>query len=217
MHFIDAWRELSGLDLARLAAPLVFMALAAVVPGRRLSRVCALGVAASIPFLRELGAAPPVAAGWAVLWGAIAWFAGDVDAGARRPIASRAVFETGLFGIALALALVGLLIAAVARQDMSPEDSRRASFGVAFLGLGIAHLMLRRHARRAALAFAALGLGLQVLDGAAWSAQVEIEPRAQWSVLLATSIGVAIALRIASTRARYAGTGWVSDAHDLHD
>ena len=217
MHFLDAWRELPGIDLIRLAAPLAFMTLAAILPGRRLARVGALGVAGSIPFLRELGAAPPVAAAWAVLWGAIAWLAGDVDEGSRRPISSRAVFETGLFGFTLALALVALLIAAVARQDMSPEDARRASFGVAFLGLGIAHLVLRRHARRSALAFAALGLGLQVLDGAAWSAQVEVTPRLEWSVWLATAIGVALVLRIAWARERRAGTAWVSDAHDLHD
>jgi hypothetical protein len=117
----------------------------------------------------------------------------------------------------LGLALLALLVAAVARQDMSPEDGRRASYGTAMLGLGLLHLMMRRHLRRALVGFAALGLGLQVLDGAARGAQLQTSGSSGGSVLLATGLVVAVALRIADGRERHAGTAWVSDAHDLHD
>lgn len=217
MHFLDAWRELGGLDLARLAIPLAFTALATFLPGRRIALVAAIGVAASVPFLRELGAGPWLGAGWVVLWVAIAASLGDTDEGARRPLAQRGMLEIGSIGLLLGLALMALLIAAVARQDMAPEDARRASYGVLFLGLGLLHLMLRRHARRAALAFAALGFGLQILDGAARGAQVQPSAATGSAVLILTALAVTIAIRIAAGRERFAGTAWVSDAHDLHD
>ena len=54
----------------------------------------------------------------------------------------------------------------MARLDLDGELTRRASGGVLLVALGLVHLMLRRHAVRAAAAFAAMGLGLQLLDGA---------------------------------------------------
>ena len=106
---------------------------------------------------------------------------------------------------------------AVARQDLSPEDARRASYGALVMVVGIIHLMLRRHARRAGVAFASLGLGLQVLEGAARSAQVPETLVPGGAVLLATAIAAALATRVAVIREHIAGTAWVSDAHDLHD
>jgi hypothetical protein len=100
---------------------------------------------------------------------------------------------------------------------MAPEETRRASCGVSLVVIGLLHLMLRRHIRRAMVGFAALGLGLQILDGAAQGAQLDPGNLTGGALLLASWLAVALAMRVAGARERYAGTGWVSDAHDLHD
>jgi hypothetical protein len=218
VHFIDAWRELATADLLRLLAPLLLVAAATVLPGARVARVAALGIAVVLPGLRELGTSPLVTAGWCVLWLVVAWRGCGTGEGEPAPIAGwRGVFETGTLGLAVGAALLALLIAAVARQDMSPEDSRRASCGVALVGAGLLHLMLRRHARRASMGFGAMGLGLQVLDGAARGAQVQtgLAP-ATWP-LIASALAILLVLRVAAARERWAGSPWVPDAHDLHD
>jgi hypothetical protein len=217
VHFLDAWRGLTALELARLVAPAAFVVLATLLPGPRVARMAGLGVAATIPFLREMAVGPILGAGWVALWGVIAWLAGRQDEASRDPLAPRGVFETGGIGLLLGLALLGLLVAAVARQDMGAEDARRASYGVLFTVLGLLHLMLRRHVRRSLVAFGSLGLGLQVLDGAARAAQVQPTAPTTAAVLVLTALAVALAWRIAIGRERYAGTAWVSDAHDLHD
>lgn len=218
MRFLDSWTELAPFDLVRLLLPAGCLIIAAFIPGRRLSRVIAVVMAASIPTLRELGVSPWVTAGWIVLWLAIAWQSGSAKEAAPRPLAAtRGSFEAGTVGVLLALSVLALLVSAVARQDLAPEDARRASLGVLLVGLGLLHLMLRRHARRATVAFGALGLGLQVLDGAARGSQVGETLPPQGGVLLATALGVALAIRLAGSRERLAGSAWVSDAHDLHD
>jgi len=219
VHFIDAWMELGAGDLVRLLAPLLLLILSAFIPGQRIRQITALGVTALIPLLRELGAVPWLAAGWFVLWLVLGlWSPGDPEDTARRPLAKvGGMVETGTVGLALGLVLALLLIAAVARQDMSPEETRRASYGAALLALGILHLMLRRHIRRAMIGFAAMGMGLQVLDGTAQGAQIQAAPTSAAALLVATWLAVALALKVAVARERYAGTGWVSDAHDLHD
>src|SRR5262245_14299672 len=158
-------------------------------------------------------------AAWTLSWVVIGlWRSGESEDTARRPLArTRGAAETHTVGLALGLALTLLLIAAVARQDMSPDDTRRASLGAALLATGILHLLLRRHIRRAMTGFAAMGLGLQVLDGAAQGAQIGPAPSSAMAVLLATSLSIVLALRVAISRERHAGTAWVSDAHDLHD
>ena len=84
------------------------------------------------------------------------------------------------------------------------------------MSLGLLHLMLRRHALRAAVAFGALGLGVQVLDGMARRGEVGLgAPPA--GVLIATAIAVAATVRLAGSRESTAGSAWVSDAHDLRD
>jgi hypothetical protein len=100
---------------------------------------------------------------------------------------------------------------------MSPEETRRASAGVSLVAIGLLHLMLRRHIRSAMVGFAAFGLGLQLLDGAAQGAQLDPSPFTAGAILLASWLAVILASRVAGARARYAGTAWVSDAHDLHD
>ena len=218
MQFLESWTELAPLDLLRLLTPAAFLAAMAFLPGVRIARVAALGVALMIPFLRELGATPWLSAAWCALWLLVAWGAGAPDGGAQRPLAARrGGLEAGTVGLMLGLALLALLIASVARQDLAPEDARRASYGALILALGLIHLMTRGHARRAGVAFASLGLGLQVLDGAARAAQVPQTLPSGGTVLLATAIAVALAMRMAVSRERLAGTAWVSDAHDLHD
>ena len=218
MHFFDAWSELPPFDLVRLVAPLGFLTLGTLLPGGRAARLAALGVAAGIPLLRELAVAPWMVVGWTALWAFVAWRSGSDPESAPRPLAAtRGVLESGTVGLLLGLLLLALLVAAVARQDMSPEDGRRASYGAALLGVGLLHLMLRRHLQRSSLGFAALGLGLQVLNGAARDAQVQRVPSSGGGVLLATFLAIALTTRIASGRERHAGTAWVGDAHDLHD
>jgi len=218
VHFFNAWSELPLLDLIRLLAPLGFLTLGTLLPGGRVVRLAALGVAAAIPLLRELAVPPWMLAGWTALWAFVAWRSGSDLESAPRPLApTRSVLESGTVGLLLGLLLVALLLAGVARQGMSPEDGRRASLGAALLGLGLLHLMLRRHLRRSALGFAALGLGLQVLNGAARDAQVEDAPSSGGGILLATFLTIGLAMRIAGGRERNAGTAWVGDAHDLHD
>jgi hypothetical protein len=218
VHFLDAWTELSLFDLVRLLAPAIFLAAAAFVPGHRVARVAAFGIALSVPFLRELELSPLYVVAWVGIWLALAWRAGLPEGEPRRPIATtRGALESGAIGLLLGIVLLTLLLAAVARQDLSPEDGRCSSLGVLLLGLGLIHLMLRRHVRRAGVAFAAMGLGVQTLDGAARAAQVPGTLAPQGAVLLCTVLAIWLAMRLASTRSRYAGTAWVSDAHDLHD
>jgi len=62
-----------------------------------------------------------------------------------------------------------------------------------------------------------LGLGLQVLESAAREAQVFVALNPGGAVLLATVLASSLAMRVAASRERLAGTAWVSDAHDLHD
>lgn len=218
MHFLDAWAELSVLDLARLLTPLGFLITATFLPGRRVARVAALVVAGSIPLLRELATPPWMSACWVALWLMLVFLPGEADGAARKPLARiRGVVESGAVGLLLGLALGLLLLMAVARQDMSAEETRRAALGAAFMVVGLLHLMLRRHLRRAMTGFATLGIGLQVLNGAAQGAQLDPSAITGGGVLLAAWLSVVLGFRVASARERHAGTAWVSDAHDLHD
>ena len=218
MHFLDAWHELSAVDLVRLLAPAALLVAATLLPGARIVRVAAVGVALLLPGLRELASPGPQVAAWCALWLFLAWRAAGEREGEREPLtAARGWFETGTLSLLLGAPLVLLLIVAVGRLDLSPEDARRASWGVLLLGVGVLHLMLRRHARRAAVAFGAMGLGLQVLDGAARGAQIQVGIAPPGAVLVGTALAVALVLRIAAIRERQAGSPWVHDAHDLHD
>lgn len=218
MQFLESWTELSLPELLRLVAPALLLASAGFLPGVRIARLSALGVALMIPLLRELGTSPVLTLAWSTLWLAVAWVAGWDEGAARRPLAvRRGGIEAGTVGLLLGLVLGGLLIAAVARQDLAPEDARRASYGALILTLGLIHLMTRGHARRAVVAFASLGLGLQVLDSAARAAQVPETLPPAGGILLATALAVALAMRVTISRERLAGSSWVSDAHDLHD
>src|SRR5258708_6481793 len=169
MHLIDAWMRLAPLDLARLLALPLALLLAALLPGRRAARTVALLGAAASALLFELAVPWPVRAGWVALWLLIAWQVGRPDAAERRAPrpARRAALESGAIAVALGLALAGLLLAAVARQNPAEADARRASLGALLIAAGALHLMMRRHIRRAALARAAFGVGLELLASSA--------------------------------------------------
>lgn len=218
MHFLDAWSELSALDLARSLAPLALLGVAIFIPGRISSRLAALGVAALIPFWRELAAPPALRIGWVVLWLMLALYTSRRHHAAPRPLAAgRSLLESGSVGTLLALVLGLLLVTTVARQEMVFEETRRTAAGVMLIVIGVLHLMLRRHIASAMLGFGAFGLGLQLLDGAARTADIDPSPLAGPSILLAAFLAVILSVRVATARARFAGTAWVSDAHDLHD
>jgi hypothetical protein len=218
MHFLDAWTSLPPADVARRLAPLALVGVAVLVPGPRSARAAALGIALLVPFMPGLDMGPAITALWGALWLFVAWQSGLRSGEARTPLATRlGGVESGAVGMLLAGALLALLVAVVAGLDIAPEPARRAAMGVAFVALGWTHLMLRRHVLRACVAFAAMGLGLELLAGVVRQAVVTPDAPPRGAVLFGTAVAVALAVRLAHARAMAAGNAWVSDAHDLHD
>jgi hypothetical protein len=215
VHFLETWTGLSALELARALLPAAFLLLAILVPGRAVARVAALCVAAAVPFLRELSTPAPVTVGWVGLWLWIAWQAGRP---AGRPAGVRqGALESGVVGLLLGLAVLALLLAAVARQDLAAGAARRAAAGVLLISLGLLQLMVGRHARRAVVAFGAMGLGLEVLDGLARTVQTGPADSFPGLSLAGAGAAVLLATRLARGLEQVAGTAWVGDAHELHD
>ncbi len=217
MHLLDAWTSLGPADLLRLLGIPAAILAAALLPGRIVARLAALVVAVACATLAELAAPWYVRAGWPVLFALVAWRAGAPDAPAAARPARRAAIETILLGLTLGLALVLLLLVAASRQELTAADARLTSLGVLVLGFGLLHLMLRRHARRAMFAFAALGLGLEMLGSAARSVDVLHAGAPAGAALGATLVALAITLRVSGSRERFAGSPFVSDAQELHD
>jgi len=217
VHFLDAWAALPRLDLLRFGVPAALLLVAVLVPGRVMARLATLGLAVSLPFLRESGASAWVTAGWVLLWLAIAWRAGLPSSRTARSGTRLGGLESGTVGLLLGAALLALLIAGVARLDLDDALTRQCSFGVLLVSLGFLHLMLRRHAVRAVTAFAAMGLGLQLLQGAVRTVVTTGGAPPDGLPLVATTLAVVLAARIGAVRNTTAGSAWVSDAHDLHD
>jgi len=220
MHLLAAWTTLGTIELVRLLGIPVAVLFAALLPGRNTARAAALVVAAASALLVELSGSWMVRAGWAVLWLLVAWQAGatgDAAAGESAPPGRRGGFEAGILALPLGLGLVLLLLAATSRQPLADADARLASLGALVLGAGLIHLMFRRHVRRALVAFAALGLGLELLAAAARSVDAQHAGPTAGSALAAALVALALTLRIAGSRERFAGSPLVSDAHGLHD
>jgi len=217
VHFLNAWAMLPRLDLLRLGLPVALLLVATLVPGRALTRLVTLGLAASLPFLRELGGPPWVTAGWVLLWLAISWQAGLPAGRTVRSGARLGGLESGTVGLLLGPALLALLLAGVARLDLDAAQTRQCALGVLLVGLGFLHLMLRRHAARAAAAFAAMGLGLQALQSAVRAAATTDAALPAGLPLLAAALTALLAGRVGAARMAATGTAWVGDAHDLHD
>ena len=187
-----------------------------ILPGRAPARVSAIGIAAALPYLHELALPLPLFAGWLALWLAIAVLAGRGQApvaalGPDRP----GGFEPGTVGLLVGGSLLLLLLAAVARQDLEPDPARRATLAVLLITLALVHLMVRRQAFRAAVAFGAYGLGLEFIESLARARELGPPPASGW-VLIATAAAVGLTARLATEREALTGNVWVSDAHDLH-
>jgi len=218
VHFLDAWTSLSFLDQLRLLAPAVVIGLATVLPGRRLAALLALALAISVPASGAIHGGWVLRAGWGLLWltvAAVLYRA--ARAGMRRPAERAGGFESTLAGLMLGAPFLALLVLAIARQNLPLAPTRAATLGTLYLSLGLIHLMVRRHVLRSALGWGFVGVGLQVLEGATvGSVPASLAPP-PGAALLATAVTIALVLRIALARARWAGSGWLSDAHDLHD
>ena len=188
-----------------------------LIPGRVVARIAAIGITAAIPFLRELALPFPLAVGWIALWLGIAVLAGRPET-ARPPSRERrtAGVEPGTVGLLVGGALLAVMLAALARQGLPAEPTRGATLGMTLLGLGLVHLMVRRHALRAVVAFGAFGLGLELLESQARATDLG-GGTAGPLPLVATAVAVALTARIAAGRMALTGSAWVSDAHDLHD
>ncbi len=219
MHLLDAWTVLDPLALARLLGLPVAVLLAAFLPGRRVVTFVALAIAAGVAALGELAASPLVRVGWVALWLVVAWRAGAIGhapdpAPSRR---RRGAIEAGVVALPLGAGMVALLLAALSRESLAAPEARRAALGALLVGAGLAHLMMRRHVRRASLAFAALGLGLELLAATARAADVLHAGPPAGVALAGAAFAVAVTLRVADSRERWAGSPLVSDAHELHD
>lgn len=218
MHLLDAWTSLDPFDSLRLLGIPLAVLLATLLPGRGVARLAALVGAVCVALLHEMDAPWLVRAGWTLLWLLVAGWAGaeghEGNPGAR---ARRGGFESGVLALPLGLGLLTLLLAAVSRQVLSPLDERRAALGALALGAGLLHLMMRRHIRRATLAFASMGLGLELLTAAARSADVTHVGTPAGAPLVGALLVAALTARIAAGRERYAGSPLVSEAHELRD
>lgn len=217
MHLLDAWKSLAVPELLRLLALPAAVLLAALLPGRAIARIAALVAAVWIALLPGDAVPAPVRAGWAALWLLVAWQAGvrGADGGARSR--RRGALESGAVALPLGVGLLMLMLAALSRQGLDGADARRAALGVLLLGAGLLHLMLRRHARRALVAFASLGLGLELLGASARDADVLHAGAPAGAALAAATLAVALTWRVAGSRERYARSPLVSHAHDLRD
>ncbi|MCC6349250.1 MAG: hypothetical protein IT347_06625 [Candidatus Eisenbacteria bacterium] len=218
MHLLAAWTSLGTLDLLRLLGIPAAVLVAALLPGRTIARGAALAVAVAAALLAELPAPAWVRVGWPMLWLLVAWRAGAADepgAGSRAP--TRGSIESGLLALVLGLAIALLLLAGASRQALAPADARLTSLGALLVSFGLLHLMLRRHLRRALAAFAALGLGLELLAAAARSLDALHAGAPAGGALAATLVAMALAHRIAISRERFARSPYVGDAHELHD
>jgi hypothetical protein len=218
MHLLEAWTSLGPLHLARLLALPGAMLVATLLPGRQLARGSALVAAVGVMLLNEMAVPWWVRGTWALLWLGIAWQSGLRERpDLMPPSPRRRAFEAGAVALPLGAAMLALMLAAVWRQTFEPDDARRASLGALLVGLGLLHLMMRRHVRRAAIAVGALGVGLELLTAAARAADVAHEGAPAGSALLASTLAIVIVTRIADGRERYAGSVFVSDAHELQD
>ncbi|MGH7741363.1 MAG: hypothetical protein ACRENS_05005, partial [Candidatus Eiseniibacteriota bacterium] len=172
MHFLDAWTRLAPAELARLILAPASLALAIVLPGRRRSAIACLGLAiAALIMPGDESLIHRLA--WTLLW---LLLASSILRASPDPPADPTVrhggVESGAVALLLGFALMLLLIAAVARQNLEEAPTRDSSYALFLVALGLLHLMLRRHVLRASVAIGAMGLGLDRLNLAAEAQQL---------------------------------------------
>jgi hypothetical protein len=216
MHFLDAWSRLTPLELARTGAVPAFVLISIAFAGRRAALFTSIALA--VWSLFPLGAVPwEIRLAWSLLWLAYArTLAKSADDPPPDSSARRGGFESGAVGLLLGVALLLLLVAAVARQDLPDAESRETSYGLLLIGLGLIHLMLRRHVLRAAVAFGVMGMGLDQLTRSAAAQQLPVDRARIIAVPIGAALAMALVTRIARSRSDN-GSAWVSGAHDLHD
>jgi hypothetical protein len=156
--------------------------------------------------------------GWAALWLVVAiTLHRGARAGMRRPVERTGGFESTLTGLVLGVPFFALMAVAIARQDLPLPATHMTTAGALYVTLGLIHLMVRRHILRAALGWGFVGVGLQAFQSAtAVTLPATLAPHPA-AMLIATAVALALVLRIGLLRARWAGSAWLSDAHDLHD
>ncbi len=218
MRFLHLWLDLEPAELARLVLPVALLALSIFLPGRRTARWTAIAVAGSLLLAEGVAPEGGFRYVWVFLWLVVARLAGGSRGPGRGAAPPRSAgIEAWTIGLPLGLVLLALLVAAVAREDLSAPHVRRATLGVALIGVGLLQLMLRRDALRAMLAFGALGMGLNALDLVAYDVLLPTDRTSAWAMPAATAAAITLVARLAYVRRRDAGSSWVSDAHDLHD
>jgi hypothetical protein len=217
MHFVDSWTGLPLLRMVMLLAPAAIALVAMLLPGRAVARTASFAVGLVLLPAFDLG---PLwlRFAWMALWVGVGAVSGvKRDASVRDEAPRPGGMESGAVGLMLGAAILVLLIVALGRQDLRPEQTRPAAIGLVLIVIGVAHLMLRRDALRGAMAFATMGLGLQWLDRAVRHLVIESSVIPEWVAMSATAAAVVLAARVALTRQRDAGSAWVHHAHDLHD
>lgn len=220
MHLLEAWTRLGPFGLASLLALPLALLFATLLPGRGVSRAAAGIALVAVLVLPELTVPLWTRLAWGALWGVIAWQSGRADrerTTAPRPTRRRA-FEAGAVALPLGLALLALMLAALSRQTfLGDEAARRASLGALLVGLGLLHLMMRRHVRRAIIAVGGMGVGLELLTASVRALDVAHEGPPAGAALGTTAMVLLLMLRVGHGRERWAGSVVVSDAHELQD
>ena len=218
MHFLDAWTSLSLLDQLRLAAPAAFMIAAILLPGRRTAIAMAFALAVAVPLSGAVPGGPWRQWGWAVLWSVVGLvLVRGSGSGMSRPVERAGGLESSLIGLMLGVPFFALLTLAIARQDLAIGTTRTATVGVLYVTLGLIHLMVRRHVLRSALGWGFLGFGLQVIESATLASLPRGIAPSSGYLFVGTAVTLALVLRLGLSRARWVGSAWLSDAHDLHD
>ena len=216
MHFLDAWIGLTLGESVALGMPVLLALLALALNDVRWAGWMA-GLVPLPLLVRPGGWNDPYAWLWSLAGVAIIvrirpW----PNAAPGRPRV-RAGVEVTLLATLLVGASSAMVVFALAQQPFAPDDVRDATLGVVLTAIGLLHLVLRRHLARGALAFFTVGLGLAVLGRVANDSLPAPVVLGGATVLVATLVAVAVAMRSARTRTDAAGSVWVGAAHDLHD
>lgn len=217
MHFLDAWRTAPPLELLATLALLVVLAVPLFVRHWQALWLVALLSANQVRIVIPARTPLLLSGGWFLLWLFVALFSQREWVRGERTPGHGGRLESGLIGLSLGLAFLALLVIGVARQDLAGDPTRRVTLALVVMAIGLVHLMLHRHIRRAAFGLVTLGFGVQLLELAAGALQLPGTYHAAPGVLIGTALAASAALRLGEGREAATGSPWVSDAHELHD
>jgi len=218
VHFLDAWRTAPPLELIATLALVVMLAVPLFVRHWQALWLVALVSAYQMHGVTPARAPLVLWLGWAALWLFVAMFSQREWVRGEKTLGmGGGRFEAGLIGLSLGLAFLALLVIGVARQDLSAVATRGVTLALVVMAIGLVHLMLHRHIRRAAFGLVTLGFGVQLLELAAGALELPGTYHAAPGVLVGTALAASAALRLGAARETATGSPWVSDAHELHD